>query len=745
MKRAVLRSHSSTFALATLLSLAVPTVSMAADVAVEPDENVVGEVVVTAQRREESLQEVPVSVTAMSAEKLANSNVLTSQELDVLTPGLLTTTVNGSSQTFIRGVGSQSTVLGTESSVATYVDGVYIASTTGAIFSLNNVERIEVLRGPQGTLFGRNATGGVIQVVTLKPQSQPTLRASATYGNYDTSTGMLYASAGLTDAVAASIALFGQHQGKGFGRNLFTGQELNYNREFAGRAQLSVKPSDKVSLLFSADYDRQRNDLGTNRQTLAGTRTVLGGPRVGGPFDGNYNFGVFAKNEQWGVSGDVNFDLGFANLRSITAYRKYTWLNYYDQDVTPARIIDVVRDEKNKTFQQEFLLSGTTGSLEYTAGLFYFQMKPSIQPISTQATGPSTTNVARLVRDDVKSYAAYAQGTYAVTEALKLTAGIRYTEDKSTLNGTLVTLPGHPLGAGVTLVTVTDRKLPADKVTWRLAADYQISDGLMAYASASRGFKSGQFNLSSPTQVPTEPETLDAYEIGFKSDLLDKRLRFNASAFHYNYKDIQLVQVAPPPINIQTLNAAKARVNGAEFEVVAVPPVAVGRLEIGATLSLLDGKYKDFPDAPHFIPNPFAAPPPGLTCPTASSVAPGGNSACRSDASGRRMIRSPKWTLGVNADYTVPVGPGDLQLTANYYHNDGFYWEPSNRVRQGSFDVVNAQVAYSPTNSPWRFRVFARNLTDELYYSSVSEQAVGDLATAQAPRTYGVGVDFRWR
>jgi iron complex outermembrane receptor protein len=735
------RCQSSALVLIAVLGLAAP--AMAAE-APEPSQYVVGEVVVTAERREESLQKVPVAVTALSSEKVANANVLNSQELDVLTPGLLTTSVNGSSQTFIRGVGSQSTVIGTESSVATYVDGVYVASTTGAIFALNNIERIEVLRGPQGTLFGRNATGGVIQVVTLKPHAQPELKASASYANYDTITAMAYASGG-NDTVAANLALYESYQGKGFGRNVFTGQELNYNREFAGRGQLSLKPTERLSLLFSADYDRQRNDLGTNRQTLEGTRTILGGPRVGGPFDGNYNFGVFAKNEQWGLGADANLDLGFANLRSITAYRKYTWLNYYDQDVTPARIIDVVRDEKNKTFQQEFLLSGSTGPLKWTAGLFYFQMKPSIQPISTEATGPSTTNVGRFVDLDLKSYAAYAQGTYAVTDALQLTAGIRYTEDKSTLNGTLLTLPGHPLGAGVTLASVSDKKLNSDKITWRLAADYQVSPDLMVYASASRGFKSGQFNLSSPTQVPTDPETLDAFELGFKSDLLEHRLRFNASVFRYNYKDIQLVQVAPPPINIQTLNAAKARVNGAEFEVVAVPPVGVGRLEIGATLSLLDGKYRDFPDAPYFVPNPYAAPPPGVTCPTDTSTAAGGNTSCKFDASGRRMIRAPKWTVGLNADYTVPVGPGDLEITANFYHNDGFYWEPSNRTRQKAFNVLNAQVAYAPADSPWRFRVFARNLTDELYYSSVSEQAVGDLATAQAPRTYGVGVDFRWR
>jgi iron complex outermembrane receptor protein len=602
-----------------------------------------------------------------------------------------------------------------------------------------------VLRGPQGTLFGRNATGGVIQIVTLRPQQDPTLRASLSYQSYQTTVGSLYASGGLADGVAASLAVFGQHQGKGYGENLFTGQEINYDREFAARGQLSLEPTDRLSILLSADYDRQRNDIGTNRQTLAGTRTILGGPRVGGPYDGNYNWGVFARNKQWGVGADIRLDLGSATLRSLTAYRDYRWNNDYDQDVTPVRIIDVVRDEVSDTFQQEFLLSGTTGKLDWTTGLFYFEMDAEIQPISTAAAPVSTTNVARFSKAITKSYAAYAQGTYAVTDALSLTAGIRYTDDKSTLDGTLVTLPGHPLGAGVTLVSVADEEISANKVTWRLAADYQVSDALMLYASASRGFKSGQFNLTSITQLPTRPETLDAYEVGFKSDLLDRRLRFNAAVFRYEYKDIQLVQVAPPPVNIQTLNAARARVNGAEFEVVAVPPVGIGRLEIGATLALLDAKYTSFPNAPHFVPNPFTSPPPGVVCPAPSSAAPGGNTACKSDASGRRMIHSPKWTLGVTADYTMPIGPGDLELTANYYHNDGFYWEPSNRVRQKAFDVVNAQIAFAPTDSPWRFRVFARNLTDELYYSSVSEQAVGDLATAQPPRTFGVGVDFRWR
>ncbi|WP_337185253.1 TonB-dependent receptor [Phenylobacterium sp.] len=709
------------------------------------DQAVIEEVVVTAQRREESLQKVPVAVTALSSEKIADSNILSSQELDVLTPGLVTTTVNGNAQTYIRGVGSQSTVLGTESSVATYVDGVYIASTSGAVFSLNNIARVEVLRGPQGTLFGRNATGGVIQVVTRKPQQEPTLNASVTYMNYETAIASVYGSMGLTDTISASLAVYGQDQGKGYGRNIFLDQKINYTNEFATRGQLLFEPGERITVLISADYDRQRNDMGTNRQTLAGTRTILGGQRVGGPYDANYDFPVFARSHQWGVSQDASLDLGFGVLRSVTAFRRYYWNNHYDQDVTPARIIDVVRDEKTRTFQQEFLLSGGTDRFDWTAGLFYFNMKASIQPISTEAAPVSATNVGRFSQSDLDSYAAYAQGSYAVTDALKLTAGVRYTKDKTTLNGALVALPGHPLAAGTILASVRDLDLSASKVTWRFSADYQVTPDVLLYGSISRGFKSGQFNLTSITQIPTDPETLDAYEVGFKSDLLDRRLRINGTAFRYDYKDIQLVQVAPPPINIQTLNAAGARINGAEFEVLAVPPIGAGRLELGATLTLLDAKYTDFPGSPYFVPNPYAAPPPGVTCANPISTAPGGNTSCVTDATGKRMIRAPKWTLGLNADYIVPVGPGDLQLTANYYINDGFYWEPSNRTRQKQYEVLNLQAAYSPADSPWRFRIFARNLTDELYYSSVSEQAVGDLATAQAPRTYGIGIDFRWR
>lgn len=702
----------------------------------------IGEVIVTAQRREQSLQDVPVAVTAVAAETLSRSGLNTTEDLQLITPGLVSTSVNGSSQTYIRGVGNQSSIIGGESSVATYVDGVYIASLTGAVFGFNNVSRVEVLRGPQGTLFGRNATGGILQVVTRRPEFEPSGSLGLSYGDYDISEGSAYATAGITDKLAFSLAAFGTYQEEGYGENIQTGDDINFRREASARGQLLFDPGDTWQVLWSFDYDRQRTDMGTNRTTLSGTRNVLGQPRPGSEFDGNYNLPVYAKSSQWGVSQVVEIELGNSlGFKSITAYRDYRWNNLYDQDATPVRVVDVERDEKNDTFQQEFLLEGSSGPVDWTAGAFYFESDASIQPISTQSNVLLNFNLGREAQQKLQSYAGFAQGTWAATADLNLTAGVRYTRDEATLDGRNIALPGHPLGSGTVLATVRDENISASEVTWRLAADYELAEDTMIYASASRGFKSGGFNLSSITQTPTDPETLDAYEIGIKPRFLQGQLLLNMAVFRYDYSDIQLSRVGD--LGIQTLNAAEAQVYGGELELSASPDF-MPQLKVQASLSILDAEYESFEDAPYFLPNPYAAPPPGVSCPAPTSLSPGGNTQCVTDASGNTMIRAPKWTAGLNVGYLVPVAAGGLEFTANYSYNDGYFWEPSNRLRQAPYSVVNAEIAFITRDEAWRFRVFARNLTDELYYSSVSEQALGDLATAQAPRTYGVGLDYRW-
>jgi iron complex outermembrane receptor protein len=219
---------------------------------------------------------------------------------------------------------------------------------------------------------------------------------------------------------------------------------------------------------------------------------------------------------------------------------------------------------------------------------------------------------------------------------------------------------------------------------------------------------------------------------------MNRRLRLNVSAFHYEYDDLQLSNVVPA--GILTLNAASAEIDGAELELTALPDVGVGALTIYAGLSLLDAEYKDFTNAPFFVPNPFSAPPPGVVCNPPSSASPGGNSACQFDASGADMIRAPDWTASLSVDYSVSISRGELRLNATYHHNDGFAWEPSNRTRQDAYDVVNARIMYLRDN--WRFWVYGRNLSDELYYEQLSEQALGDIGSAAFPRTYGVGLGY---
>ncbi|VWX50606.1 TonB-dependent receptor [Novosphingobium sp. 9U] len=697
------------------------------------------EIIVTAQRREQSLQQVPIAITALAADTLSSGGVSAVSDLDQMTPGLVSTTSAGAPQRYLRGVGAQTVAL-YEQPVATYVDGVYIASSSGSVFSFNNIERVEVLRGPQGTLFGRNATGGVIQVVTKKPSDDPELRAKAAYSSYETVELNAYGSNRISNGVAASIAFYLRNQGKGYGTNLFTGKRVNSEDDVALRGQLLIEPTSNFSLRYAGDYVEQESDFGLARYVIPGARNALGATRVGGFQDVNYNYDATGKNSQWGVSQDALLTLDTISIRSITAYRKYKYFADYDTDVTTSNILNATRHENGKTFQQEFLAFGSAGQLDWTAGLFYFSMDSIQDPVATFGAN-AAGNFDRFSVASVKSYAAYLQGTYRVTDKLSLTAGGRYTIDKAKFNGEFISRPGFPGGAGQILQVAIDRSFETKKPTWRFALDYQATPNLLAYGSVSRGFRSGSFNNGSLTQDPTRPEVLDAYELGLKSELFDRVVRFNIAAFKYDYKDLQLNSVNLPAILI--LNAASAKIKGAEIEMRVAPRISTGSLNFGGAVTLLDAKYGDFPNAQYYLPNPFTAPPAGLTCATAFSGAPGGNTNCTFNASGNRMIRSPKWTLNLNVDYSVPVSFGELGFHANYYHNDGFYWETSNRVRQAPYDIINGDISLK-LESGVELSVFAKNITNEKYYSSVNESGVGDVATPQAPRIYGVSLEYRF-
>lgn len=683
----------------------------------------VEQIIVTAQRREQRLQDVPIAVSVLSARTLAASGIGSTDALLAVTPGLVATRQLKGSTPYIRGLGTQSTAPGVESPVAQYVDGVYYTSPAGNIFSFNNIERVEVLKGPQGTLFGRNTTGGLIHVVTRDPSADPAVEGSFNYGNYDTVEAALYATGG-SDTLAADIAGYFINN-KGFGRNLTVGGRVNELDETAVRSKILFRPGANTRMTLSGDYLRNNSDIGATRNIVAGSLGLGATPMRGTVYDTQSGFLPETRTEYWGVSLKAEQEAGNFRLQSITAYRDIDSLNHFDQDAVPTNAANVTARETVSTFQQEVLAVGEFGQLDLTAGLFYFHANAKYDPLGVQSAAPGS-NTATFPTQILDSYAAFADGTFALTDTTNLTAGVRYTLDDRHFEAVTLATAGNPRPVGTVLVSQPRVNATFKKFTYRLVLDQKVAPDVMVYASFNTGFKAGVFNPSVITQAVLLPENVRAFEAGLKSEFLDSTLRLNLSAFHNIVTGIQLTRQT---LGAQTIfNAARGRINGLEAEAILAPRLANGRLQIGATLSILDAIYTSFPLGPVTVPN-----------------AAGGNATVIRDLSGNRMIRSPKWTGSINVDYSIDVGAGEFGVSGNYYHNDGFFWEPDNRLRQEAFDLLNAQAFYAfGDERQFRVRVFGKNLTGQRYFSNVSAGGLGDLAAAAAPRTYGAGFDFRF-
>jgi iron complex outermembrane receptor protein len=692
-------------------------------------------IVVTAERRTQSQQEVPIAVTAITGDALTRGGSTNSVDLGAAAPGLVMPLQRNSSTPYLRGVGTQNGGAAEEGSVATYVDGVYIASLSAANFSFNNIERVEVLRGPQGTLFGRNATGGLIHIITRDPSFTPELNVNVGYANYQTLSGGLYATAGLTDTIATDIAVYFTNQGQGYGRNIsgiagVNGTDVNLRDEWAVRSSILVRPSDRFHLRITADYDHRESDIGNTRTVYPGAVDSGGTVFRGTIYDSQQDIVRNVNAHQWGLSGHAEFELSDnVRLTSTTAFRYAYNFALFDQDAGPVRIIDAPITDTASTFQQELLLLGTAGRFDYTLGLFYYWATAGFQPLSLRSSAIPSQNLDRTSKMTTNSYAGFAQGTYHLTDRTSLTLGARFTRDERQIVGRDVAVAGNPQPAGTLLRSTATNTFPNqqtfDKITWRAALEHRFSDQVMVYASASRGFKSGIFNATNPYQAPATPETLDAYEVGFKTDLFDRIVRFNASAFYYDYSDIQLTRIVAG--TTQLFNAARARIEGLDAELTIRPRIPTGHLEFRAGLSILDGKYTSFPNAPFTTRNPA-----------------GGNTQTSGDASGNDTIRTPPYTLNLSVDYSVPVGSLTLGFNGSYYLNDGFYWDPDNRLREPSYDLVNGEVRLVGPNERWRLSAFVRNLFNRKYDTFVGSSTLGDQLTPGTPRTYGVSLAFRF-
>jgi iron complex outermembrane receptor protein len=713
-----------------------------------------GDIIVTAQRRGQNLQDVPITMSAVSAATLETAGVSSTVDLPAVTPGLSMTATRNGITPYLRGIGTQSSTA--EQAVAIYIDNVYIASTAAAAFSLNNVERVEVLKGPQGTLFGRNATGGLINVITRDPSHTPELDVTGSYGNYQTYSGSLYATTGLTENIAMDIAGYGNYQTNGWGKNVFLNEDVNLSRSYALRSKIQgVFGGTKVTV--SGDYNYTRSDFGNARQIARGS-LAAGGIR---PLPSLYDISsaltsnVNRPTKQWG--GSLKIDQEISDKFSLTntvAYRNNKFPSCTDSDTTSAVGIDGCFKENSNTFQEELLLNGQVGRLQITGGLFYYHYVRGEQPLIVFSAIPARQSY-RYTNITTDSYAAFGQFTYALTDRTNLTAGLRYTKEDSEAEG--VIRSGTTATGPITFDTATrtdgvsnnstDRKL-----TWRFSLDHRFSPDLLAYASVNRGFKSGSYNPFAINDAPTRPETLDSYEVGIKSDFLDRQVRLNLAAFYYDYKDIQVSTILL--VGTGDRNAASARIKGLDGEIVFAPHVSVGRFEIRASGTYLDTEYVDYTNALANVPNviiggvPFTGAPLCARANAGQSTAgtlTGGNSTCTIDASGKLLAKSPKFSSSLSVDYDIPVSENlKLGFGMNWQHMGRFFWDPANYYANSSYELVNGQISLASQDDRWRVRMFGRNLTNTPYYSQVGPSASSTAGAAGAPRTYGVAFDLKF-
>jgi iron complex outermembrane receptor protein len=726
------------------------------------------EVTVTANRRQESNQQVPIAIAAVSADTAEKVGVTDAQSLAALVPGLLFNRQGNASIPFLRGVGTPVGESGNEPSVALYVDDVYMPAGSASMANFTSIDHIEVEKGPQGTLFGRNATGGVVQVFTRSPTDRPELKVTAGYGNYDTWSADIYASGPLTNQLLANVSVYWSNQPEGWGRNVTTGVPAFRSRDYGARVKFLWNATDRTNALLTVDFDKTVTQQGLGFRAFPGTGSLNplppfpngGFPSAPGYYDPNENFNSNGNDRQYGASLKITHDFDWLHLVSISAYRDTRADYLLDEDSGPLPIVNAQITTPETTFTQELQLISQPGSrLSWIAGIFYFNDKAGFDPIHFTGAGfaplPFVNSVAI---QTTQSYAVFAQATGTILGDTHLAVGARYTWDDRAERA------GAAFGGGALVPAPNSPQSKSwSSPTWRLVLDHQFTPDVMAYLGYNRGFKSGLFNPvvlpGAPIDKPVNPETLDAYTVGLKSEYLQHRLRVNIEGFYYDYEDIQVEQILSAVTHIT--NAARATIKGVDLDISAVP---VDRLTLTAALEAMEGKYESFPDGTFFVYNPvmggnctFVVAAPSAPVPCGGVTPPNYNGATGSwDLEGNHTIQTPPFSVSLMGEYEIPtpIGPFDLNLswthTGNYYasaDNGKGQIPPSSSKNdmQKLIDVLNGSLGWTSSNTGLEVRLWAKNLTNVHYWSYADEISFATFYSPAPPRTYGVTITRRFQ
>jgi iron complex outermembrane receptor protein len=634
------------------------------------------------------------AVTAITAADVVAKGLTGTESLTAAVPSLVITNPANVGNPYLRGVGSNLFDPSSEQSVAMYIDGVYIAAPQSNIFNFNNIQQVEVLKGPQGTLFGRNAVGGVIQIQTRDPLQHFSGDASVGYGNYGDLTASGYITGPITDKLAGDLAVLYENQADGYGRDLTTGaktfQEAIGNINL--RSKLLFRPTETTRITLSGDY---AHSVETSAyQKPPGVFSPIDGSTYPGPYNSNDDLNNRDDVKTGGVSLKVEQQLAGLHLTDIVAYRDTVVHYHLDDDVTAVPAADIVLNPKAHDFTEELQIASPDRSwLKWIVGAYYFNSSAGYYPVTIDGAEQIVD------RQTSVSYAGFGQATATILPHTELTLGARYTTETQ----------HYDLSFPATLHLAQT----FDRWTYRASLAYHLTSDVLAYASFNTGFKTGGFNLLQPGNS-FRPESLRAYEVGLKSELFDRRLRLNLDGFYYDDTNVQVLAAFLG--GTITTNAAQAVIKGVEADFEAVP---VDHLKLSGGLSVQSGRYTTYPnDVP---------------------IDPNGVSGAPVSVAGNHTVITPPVTANVSVSYTWDTRYALVQPSVTAIYNNGFFWQPDNRLTQPAYTLVNASLLLTPRNAPYNVRLWAKNLTDATYYiARLSVASVGDVQEQAAPRTYGV-------
>ena len=692
-------------------------------------------IVVTAQRRPERAEDVPISLTTQSGEALEAMQATEMATLGKVVPSLVMMRTGSFTQPYLRGVGKRST-LGVENSVATYIDGVYLASSMSALLDLRGIERVEVLNGPQGTLFGRNATGGVIQIVTRDPAPGEAGEAALHAGTHGYLRGDLSLTGG-DERLAGNLALSLSRNG-GYGTNLYTGRtsQGEIDHSLAARSKWVWRPAAAVKLTLSGDYQDIDQDFST---VPVEGYVPIGQPRVQGFRDLDQDSPARYRFQYGGLSLKADAEVGNLGLMSLTAIRGLDAGYSVDLDQGPSPLFAASVVAEQDQLSQEFQLhSAASARLQWLAGLYFIRIVERYDPTTFSYGGSYSariggrTHQALFSSGTASSYAAYGQGTLPLGNRTNLTLGLRYTiEERSVRANGQQSYASPPLlrpiaGLPLSGQAPFSNQDTFSKLTWRASLDRHLSDEVMGYLAVSRGFQSGGWNLQTPQVAPFGPETLDDFEAGVKFADRAQRVRANLNVFYYDYRDVQVSAITP--LGNATVNAASAEAYGLELQLDARPD---DRTELTAGLAWLESRFSHFPNA---------------SCINYAATTPVPYPPMACDVAGNRLPFAPALKGNFGASHEALLGrAGALLLSGNLAYNSGYFAEPDNVVRQDAYATVDASAEWRPRGDALSLRLWVTNLTDARYFNSVvSFPTAGVLQSPAAPRRAGVSISYGW-